>query len=126
MIDFSSVAGPSDDFWYDHQCSVVQHQVENLPPSEWSEFERQCLLLPRDSQERMAYALGGIDTAASARVLLQFCALQERDTVLTAREAVRSLSFDSVNQAALELWPSSAANTTNEILDRVERSIQAP
>lgn len=120
MIDFDSVAGPSDDFWYDDQCLVVQHQVESLSPGEWSEFQRHCLLLPSKSQERMAYVLGGIDTTASARVLLQLCKRPERDTVLTAREAVRSLSFDSVRQAALELWPSVPGSSTNETLDWIE------
>ena len=117
MVDFDLVAGASDDFWYDHEFLVVRSQVERLSVREWGEFQRQCLLLRGESQERMAYVLGGVDTVASARVLLQLCKCEERDTVLTAREAARSLSFDSVKRAALDLWPSVNGGTTNEILD---------
>jgi hypothetical protein len=69
----------------------------------------------------MAYLLGGIDTVASARVLLKLCARPERAAVLTAREAVRSLSLPTVKLAALDLWPSVVGATTNQVLDWIER-----
>ncbi len=78
MINFDAVARASDDFWYDHEFEVIQAQVERLSPSEWDEFERQCLRVPSESQERMAHVLGGIDTVASARLLLQLCERAER------------------------------------------------
>lgn len=120
MIDFDRVARASDDFWSDVECCQVQVQVERLSLGEWEEFERLCMRLPCETQKRMAYLLGGIDTAASARVLLQLCERPDRDTVLTAREAVRSLSLPSVKRAALDLWPAGAGGTTNEILDWIE------
>ena len=126
VVNFDSVARANVDFWYDHECEVVQAQVRRLSPSEWEEFERQCLLLPAESQERMAYVLGGVDTVASARVLLQLCKRPDRDTVLTAREAVRSLTLESVKQAACDLSPSVTGRTINKILDWFERSAIPP
>lgn len=120
MIDFDSVARASDDFWYDHEFEVVRHHVANLSPTEWGEFQRQCLLLPFRSLERMAYVLGDIDTISSAHVLLQLCKSKDRDTVLTAREALRSLSFDCVKRAASDLWPSVSGRTVNDVLDEIE------
>ncbi|KQW00076.1 hypothetical protein [Rhizobacter sp. Root1221] len=126
MINFDSVARASDDFWYDHEFEVIQAQVERLSPSDWDEFERRCLLLPCQSQERVAYVLGGIDTVASARLLLQLCKRSERDTVLTAREAVRSMTLESVTRAASDLWPSAGGRTINEVLDWVEGAASVP
>ncbi|CAN7405717.1 hypothetical protein [Rhizobacter sp. LjRoot28] len=121
MIDFERVARASDDFWSDVEFDEVQCQVERLSPDEWDRFERQVVLLAGDLQERMAYLLGGIDTVASARVLLKLCARPERAAVLTAREAVRSLSLPTVKLAALDLWPSVVGATTNQVLDWIER-----
>ena len=122
MVNFDAVARAHVDFWYDHEFEVVQAQVQRLTLDEWEDFEGQCLLLPAESQERMAYVLGGIDNAASARILLQLCKRPERDTVLTAREAVRSLALESVKQAAFGLSPAFKGSTLNEILDWFERS----
>jgi len=126
VVDFDSVASVSDDFWYEHECSLVLRQVQGLSPTEWGEFQRECLLLPDKSQERIAYVLGDVDTTASARLLLQLCECRHRDTVLTAREAARSLSFDSVIGAALDLWPSVTGSNTNEVLDWIESSAAGP
>ena len=120
MINFDAVARASDDFWFDHEFEVTQAQVERLSPSEWDEFERRCLAVPSESQERIAYVLGGIDTVASARLLLQLCERAERDAVLTAREALRSLTLESVQRAASELWPSASGRAINEILEWAE------
>ena len=120
MINFDAVARASDDFWYDHEFEVIQAQVQRLSPTEWDEFERRCLVVPSESQERIAHVLGGIDTVASARLLLQLCGRAERDTALTAREAVRSMTLESVQRAASDLWPSASGRTINEILDWVE------
>jgi hypothetical protein len=120
VIDFERVLLASENYWSDVECCEVRRQVERLSLGEWKEFERQCLLLPYESQDRMANVLGDVDTAASARVLLQLCTRSEREAVLTAREAVRSLSFPSVKQAALDLWASSTGSTTNEILEWIE------
>ena len=125
MVHFDSVARTHTDFWYDHECGVVQAQVERLSPNEWEEFERQCMALPAGTQERIAYVLGEIDSASSARILLQLCSSPERDTVLTAREALRSLTFESVRQGALSLSPAVIGGSINEILDRL-RSSETP
>lgn len=122
MVDFESVALSSTDIWYDHECMVIQAQVERLSPNEWEEFERKCLAAPAASQERLAYVLGEIDSPSSAHLLLRLCKSPERETTLTARESLRQLRFESVKAGALSLSSAASGTSINEVLDWFERS----
>ena len=126
MINFDSVIHAHDDLWYDQECEVVRAEVERLAPSAWEAFERQCLLLPARTQERMAYVLGDVDTVGSARLLLQLCRGPAGDTALTAREAIRSMTPDIVKQAALTLSPAFTGHTIEEILGAMQWTTVPP
>lgn len=80
MINLERVGLVPDDYWYDLEYMVVQTQVELLSPDEWPEFERECVKAPPETQERVAYVLVGIESAASARILLRLCKSPESDT----------------------------------------------
>jgi hypothetical protein len=119
VIDVDLISRVPDDYWYDHEVMVVQNQLEQFSPGQWLALERQCSELPSAAQERIAYALGGVDCVASARILFRLCRSSARDTVLTAREALRGLDTQTVSNGARSLSATAEGASTNALLEWV-------
>ncbi|GAA0750389.1 hypothetical protein LRH25_20235 [Ideonella azotifigens] len=117
MLDFDLISRATDDYWYDHEFLEVRHQMERFSPDEWADLERMCVVLPSETQERIAYVLGDIDCTATARILFRLCKSSARDTVLTASEALRGLSYEAVRAGAQSLCPTAHGSSTNELLE---------
>ena len=122
MIDFDLISRVSDDYWYDHEVMVVQDQLEQFSSGEWDALETQCRALAPAVQERIAYALGGVDCAASARILFRLCRSATRDTVLAAREALRGLDYRTVSEGARSLSATADGASTNALLEWISKA----
>jgi hypothetical protein len=123
MIDFDIVSRATDDYWYDHEFLVVRRQMERFSPHEWADLESACVVLPSETQERIGYVLGDIEGTASARILLRLCKSSAHDTVLTAREALRGLKYETVRAGALSSSPTAHGSSTNELLDWIDSAV---
>jgi hypothetical protein len=133
MIDFAHIGSVGGDLWFDHEVQIVAAQIALFTPDNWAtlatELGSQTLIV----QDRVAQILGDFNVEPAADILLFLAAANDREIALTAREALRGLSFQVVAASAKRLTasgqPAAASSlkykSINAILDAIEaRSLQ--
>lgn len=128
MLNFDLINTAGYDLWSDVESALVSERLARFTHAEWDALAQ---VLPKQTdvaQERVAQLLGDFDTVAAANILLPQAASHNRGLSLTAREALRGMSFAVVSQSAshqistgqLSVNQEAKYTSINAILDAIE------